>query len=321
MNHANDELLRRLDRLVAYRRMSRWKRLLRRPLITASNSVAMRAFNLLFALGRVSEKETKTYFDESMTVFVPSGYGDVYLYGATLDADAEVRLNKFLLRELDEGRVFFDIGACLGYYSLLASKLVGPKGAVHSFEPSPPLVPLLRRNLGGKPNVHLVNKALSKTAGSTQFFVSPLPFVGCSSLRADWLGSKAEPVVVETIRLDDYCGSTGIFPDIIKLDAEGVEDEILLGSEKLLRDKAPLIVLEVFSPPIDSDRRALRILQEHGYEPHTIQDDGRLKAQTYETMDSYLLDLKAHYRLVNDSPNDFDNMVFKRRRSNSAASE
>ncbi|MBI4062113.1 MAG: hypothetical protein HY403_11880, partial [Elusimicrobia bacterium] len=113
----------RLDALVAFRRMSRSERLLRSPLGTLANSIRMRLFNLLFVLGKASEREARTFFGERMTVPVPSGYGDVYLYGATVDADAEMRLNKFLLRELAEGCVFFDVGACLGYYSLLAAAL------------------------------------------------------------------------------------------------------------------------------------------------------------------------------------------------------
>lgn len=306
------ELLARLDRLVALRRMPRLERLARRPFATAWNSAASRALNLLFALGKSSRREARTYFGERMTVIVPSGYGEVYLYGATVDADAEVRLNKFLLRELAEGAVFFDIGACLGYYSLLAVKLVGPEGAVHTFEPSPALIALLRRNLGGKPNVRVVNKAVSGASGTVQFHVAPLPFIGTSSIRADWQPRKTEHVTAEATSLDDYCREAGVFPDVIKLDVEGVEDEVLRGGASLLRDKAPVLVLELFTPLIESDRKALGILRELGYRPHAIADDGRLKVLDYEGIDAYLADLKERYRLIQDSSNDFDNMVFTR---------
>jgi FkbM family methyltransferase len=314
------ELLGRLDQLVARRRMPRLERLLSHPFATVANSVAMRAFNLLFSLGRSCQREVETFFGERMTIIVPSWYGEVYCYGATVDADAEVRLNKFLLRELAEGAVFFDVGACLGYFSLLASRIVGPAGRVHTFEPSPFLLPLLRRNVSGKPNVLVVGKATSKASGTTQFHIAPLPFIGTSSLRADWQTGlaadgqtrKTELVTVETVRLDDYCYSAGVFPDVIKLDVEGVEDDVLIGSDRLLRDKAPILVLELFPPLIESDRKALQILRGLGYEPYAIQDDGRLKALGYEALDPYLLELKARYRVIQDSINDFDNMVFKR---------
>ena len=103
-----------------------------------------------------------------MTVVIPTGYCEVWLYGATVDCDAEARLNKFLLRHLREGTVFFDIGACLGYYSLLASKLVGPAGRVYAFEPSPAVMPVLRRNLGGKANVSIEEKAFSEAPGGSR---------------------------------------------------------------------------------------------------------------------------------------------------------
>jgi FkbM family methyltransferase len=287
--------------------------MLRHPFATVARSVSMRALNLLFALGRSSRKAADTFFGERMTVIVPSGYGEVYLYGATLDADAEVRLNKFLIRELAEGMVFFDVGACLGYYSLLASALVGPKGAVHTFEPNPTLISILSDNLGGKRNLHVVNKAMSGSSGTVQFHVAPLPFIGTSSIRADWQPRKTDLVTAEATCLDDYCWSAGAFPDIVKLDVEGVEDQVLKGGERLLREKPPVLVLEVFTPLIDSDRAALRMLKERGYEPHAIADDGRLAALEYEGMDKYLEGLRARYRTIQDSPNDFDNIVFKRK--------
>ena len=299
--------------------MSRAGRLLRHPLATVWNSAASRALNLLFSLGIPSQKVTRTFFGERMTVMVPSGYGEVYLYGATVDADAEVRLNKFLLRELREGATFFDVGACLGYYSLLGASLVGPKGAVHTFEPSPFLTPLLRRNLNDKPNVRVVLKAMSRTSGTTSFHVAPLPFIGTSSLRADWQERNKELVTVETTCLDDYCFKAGVFPDIIKLDVEGVEDDVLRGAERLLREKSPVLVVELFTPLIDSDKRALEILKASGYEPHAIGDDGRLQTLTYEAMDAYLVKLRARYRVVQDSINDFDNVVFKRKPTGEAA--
>lgn len=312
------ELLERLERLVELRRTPRLERLLRHPFATAVNSAASRGLNLLFSLGKSSRKEAETFFGERMTVIVPSGYGDIYLHGATVDADAEVRLNKFLLRELAEGMTFFDIGACLGYFSLLASKLVGPKGGVHTFEPNPSLISLLRLNLGGKPNVTVVNKAVSGASGTAQFHVAALPSIGTSSIRADW-HPKTELVTVETACLDDYCWSSGAFPDIIKLDVEGVEDEVLKGAERLFREKSPVLIMEVFAPLIESDRNALRMLRERGYEPHAILDDGRLKALDYEALDAHLSDLRARYRTIQDSPNDFDNMVFKRKAAGEAA--
>ncbi|MDP3542460.1 MAG: FkbM family methyltransferase [Elusimicrobiota bacterium] len=313
-------LLKELDRLVALRRMPRLERLLRHPFATAWNSAASRALNALFALGKSSRKKAETFFGSDMTVIVPSGYGEVYLYGATVDADAEVRLNKFLLRELKEGMTFFDIGACLGYYSLLAAALVGPKGAVHTFEPNPTLISILRGNLAGKSNVHVVHKAVSGTSGAVEFYVAPLPFIGTSSIRAGWQPRKTERVSAEATSLDDYCRACGAHPDIIKLDVEGVEDEVLKGAASLLRERAPVLVLEVFAPPIESDRNSLALLRELGYEPFAIRDDGSLQSLEYAGVEAHLAGLRERYRTIQDSSNDFDNMVFKRKATGEGAS-
>lgn len=313
-------LLKELDRLVALRRMPRLQRLARHPFATAVNSAAMRALNLLFAAGKSSRRAADTFFGERMTVIVPSGYGEVYLYGATVDADAEVRLNKFLLRELKEGMTFFDVGACLGYYSLLGAKLVGPQGAVHTFEPNPTLISLLRANLSGRTNVHVVHKAVSGASGSVAFHVAPLPFIGTSSIRAGWQTRKTELVTAQATSLDDYCRDSGAFPDIIKLDVEGVEDEVLKGAGSLLREKPPVIVLEVFAPPIESDRNSLDLLRALGYEPFAILDDGSLQALGYAGVEAHLAALRVRYRTIQDSINDFDNMVFKRKATGEAGS-
>lgn len=312
-------LLRELDRLVALRRLPRLQRLLRHPFATVWNSAASRALNALFALGKSSRKKAETFFGSDMTVIVPSGYGEVYLYGATVDADAEVRLNKFLLRELKEGMTFFDVGSCLGYYSLLAAKLVGPKGAVHAFEPNPTLISILRGNLGGRPNVQVVNKAVSGATGSVEFHVAPLPFIGTSSIRAGWQTRKTELVTAEATSLDDYCRASGAHPDIIKLDVEGVEDEVIKGAAGLLRERAPVLVLEVFAPPIESDRNSLKLLRELGYEPFAIRDDGTLRALGYAGVEAHLAALRECYRTIQDSTNDFDNMVFKRKATGEGA--
>jgi FkbM family methyltransferase len=307
-----DELIARLDRIVTRARLTRWEKLRRHPLSALYNSASIRLLYFLARWCRSFQRQAVTFFDERMTVLLPSGYGDVYTYGATMDSDAEVRLNKLLIRELKDGMTFFDVGACLGYYSLLASRLVGASGGVHVFEPSPPLLPVLRRNLDGKSNVRLVEQALDETPGQLTFYVAPFPFIGTSSLRSDWQ-KRTEPVTVKTVRLDDYCWAAGAFPDVLKIDAEGTEDRILRGAKRLLGEKPPLIAMEVFLPLLDSDRRALRVLEDLGYIPYAIRDDGGLRALGYGAdLDAYLAGLKPRYLKVQQSVNDFDNLVFRR---------
>ncbi len=289
--------------------MPRTRRLLRHPFSTLANSAKMRWVNAAFALGRTTTATARTYFGQTMRILLPTGYGEVWLYGATVDTDPEARLNKFLLRELNAGATFFDVGACLGYFSLLGAHLVGEKGRVVTFEPAPNLQPLLRRNL--ERHARIVPKAVSEASGTTTFHEAPAPWIGTSSLRGDWQKNTRE-VTVETIALDDFCWNESVFPDVIKIDAEGVEDRVLAGAKRLLREKGPVIAVEVIMPLIGADRRALAILRACGYEPFAIEDDGSPRALTYEGIDAYLEQLKEKYRRVHDSGNDFDNLVFKK---------
>ncbi|MBI5241748.1 MAG: FkbM family methyltransferase [Elusimicrobia bacterium] len=306
------ELLSRLDRLVAVRRMSKRERLRNFPLATLRNSFKMRLATLYSSwLGGYLTPTVDTVFRERMTLIVPP-LGDIWIYGADIDTDPEVRLTRFLIRHLKAGEVFFDLGANLGYYSLLACKLAGAAGSVYAFEPSPFLLPLLKDNLRGKPNAHAVGKAISDSAGVARFFIAPLPYIGTSSLRPDWQqGTK--PVEVETVSLDDYCRSQAMSPTFLKIDVEGIEDRVIAGSSGMLRKGSPVIALEViFNPIQEAYRKALRLLQELGYRPLAIQDDGGLRPLEYGGIDAYLEELGRRYKLVHDAPNDFENLIFQR---------
>lgn len=310
---ARRALLERLQERVARSRMGRAERLRRFPLATLRDSAEMRLYNLLFRLGGQVRREARTFFGERMSVLLPSGYGEVYVHGATVDADAEVRLNAWLIRELPEGATFFDVGACLGYYSLLGAHLVGPGGTVHGFEPSPPLLPLLRENLGGRPNVRLVESAVSDRSGALRLHVAPAPFLGTSSTRADWQPLSRVQAEVAAVSLDDHCAAAGVYPDVIKLDVEGAEDRALKGAERLLRERGPLLAVEVFTPLMDADRAALRFLLGLGYRAHAIGEDGRLSPLGDEReVERHLAGMQERYRRVQLSPNDFDNLVFKK---------
>jgi FkbM family methyltransferase len=301
-----------LNRLIKIRRMSKRDRLKNFPLATLRNSVKMRLANLYFSwFNGYITPTVNTFFSERMTVVVPA-LGDIWIYGADIDTDAEARLSKFLVRNLREGEVFFDLGSNLGYYSLLASKLVGAAGRVHAFEPSPFLLPLLRANLRSKTNILSVEKAISDKTGTARFFIAPLPYIGTSSLRADWQ-QRTNPTEVETITLDDYCFAGNISPSFLKIDVEGMEDRAIAGGAGILERGSPRISLEVlFNPIKDVYKNSFRLLRELGYKPYAIDEEGSLTALGFEDLDDYFQELARRYKTVHDAPNDFDNLIFQK---------
>ena len=307
------DLLESLNQLVKLRRMSKRDRLQSFPLATVRNSLKMRLTTLYSSwFGGYLTPTVDTFFSERMTLVVPP-LGAIWIYGADIDSDAEMRLTKFLIRHLREEDVFFDLGANLGYYSLLAAKLVGPRGAVHAFEPSPFLLPILRTNLQNKPQAHVVAKAVSDKNGNARLFVAPLPFIGTSSLRSDWQTRRTSVVEVETLSLDGYCRARDVSPSFLKIDVEGIEDRVIAGSSGVLARGSALIALEVlFNPIQDVYKNSFRLLRELGYRPSAINADGSLDALDFADLDDYFQELRRRYLAVQDAQNDFDNLIFKK---------
>jgi FkbM family methyltransferase len=141
-----------------------------------------------------------------------------------------------------------DIGANIGYYTILASKLIGPAKRVYAFEPQARVLIKLRRNIeaSGLPNVTVFPLALSDGAGSVPFHVPQEGAESHGSIHANGRFEVMKIVDVETQRLDDVLSNLGS-PEIglIKMDAEGAELPILRGATTLLSGpNRPVLVFE-----------------------------------------------------------------------------
>jgi len=146
-----------------------------------------------------------------------------------------------------EGMNVVDIGANVGYYTLLAARRVGPSGKVYAFEPEPQNFKLLIENiqLNGYENVVAVQKAVSNRAGTASLFLG-LRGSGSHSLLSSRDYGK-ETIAIETVTLDEFFekeGSPAI--QVIKMDIEGWEMEALDGMRKLIRLNSPLKMIVEF---------------------------------------------------------------------------
>lgn len=152
---------------------------------------------------------------------------------------------RVVLRFLRPGDSFVDVGANAGYFSLLASSEVGPKGHVWAFEPVPPTVEKLRRNLEASSvhNVTVVADAASRSQGRVSIARQESAVSVLNSMRPS--SGSVGGWNVNTVRIDDIIPSTESIR-MIKLDAEGAELLALQGAETHLRkDQAPLLLCEV----------------------------------------------------------------------------
>ncbi|MGH9699201.1 MAG: FkbM family methyltransferase [Candidatus Acidiferrales bacterium] len=148
---------------------------------------------------------------------------------------------------LQAGDVFYDLGANIGFYSLLAARCIGPQGKIFSFEPDSTTAERLRRNVArnGFANINVVEAGVWSASGTLQFSPaddsSPDRGVG-TFVGADATAGKA----VRTVALDDFALGAAP-PDAIKCDVEGAEVEVFRGAEKLLRAHHPWILCEIHS--------------------------------------------------------------------------
>ncbi|HTZ33503.1 MAG TPA: FkbM family methyltransferase [Methylomirabilota bacterium] len=162
----------------------------------------------------------------------------------------EPLVQRALADHLRPGMTFYDLGANIGFFSLLAARLVGPCGRVISMEPDPELAVRLRENLARNQFewADVQQKAVWSCTASVTFArcdASTSPDRGLGHVTA------AEPptgfsLTVEATSLDDFCSSHPE-PDCIKCDVEGAEVQVFHGARNLLRRRHPIIICEMHS--------------------------------------------------------------------------
>lgn len=158
-----------------------------------------------------------------------------------------------------QGGCVYDLGAHVGFYTLLSSRGVGPTGQVIAFEPLPSNVSLLKRNLvlNGCTNCRIMEVAVSDRSGSAWFDAQP----GRSS--EGHLAPRGR-VQVSVVVLDELIKEGNLpVPNVIKMDIEGAEYAALSGSTSLLDDYHPLIFLATHGAQVH--RRCCDLLASLGY--------------------------------------------------------
>lgn len=157
-------------------------------------------------------------------------------------------------RLLRPGMTAYDIGANVGFYSLLSSRLVGPDGMVYAFEPVPRNLRYLREHvrLDGAENVRVVECAVGESVGVLSFDESHDPHTG----RLAESGRLKVPVK----NLDSLDTRP---PDLIKMDIEGAEGAALRGAVETLKSHRPTILLATHGETVKGE--CLSLLTSLGY--------------------------------------------------------
>jgi FkbM family methyltransferase len=183
-----------------------------------------------------------------------------FLRGNYVQRDTEV-----FLQNVKPGDVVYDIGAHVGYFSVLASKLVGTSGSVASFEPLPINVNFLRRHLSANhcKNVSVFTSCVGESRGQLLFDDSR----GTGTGRISERGRRR----VDVVNLDDLFTAGRLpAPTFIKINAEGSELQVLKGGAKVIADHKPFLLITLHDNLM---QQCIDWLQGKGYEVNEIADD------------------------------------------------
>ena len=197
---------------------------------------------------------------------------EIYYFGTY-----ERKESALVRRILRPGDIFWDVGANLGYYTLLGSACVGTTGRVVAFEPFPPAWERLQHNLSlnAFPQVRLVNAAVSSVVGTAPlFFASDVPD-GVASLAAP--EGHVSRVTCRTMTLDRFAEEEGErLPILMKADVEGAEKAVLEGAAGILSGSHPPMLLlemedEQFGRHGTSKREIQEMLSRLGYAAYQLR--------------------------------------------------
>jgi FkbM family methyltransferase len=224
----------------------------------------LRAANLVAAIA--FRQKLPSYFHGQMIWLPKSCWSSVYLRYEPYMADA-------IKAHLPCGGTFWDIGAHIGLISLFASKIAGPDGHVLSFEPSPDVLVLLRRNTESEKNIKVLPYGIgnadtlssfaARGASSSASFVEDVTAIHHPD-------QPIEQITVAMRKLDSLLGvGLSPAPSLVKIDIEGFELEALKGADRLLSSIRPKLLMEIHPPQLTlcggSEDKLFQRLREHQY--------------------------------------------------------
>jgi len=147
---------------------------------------------------------------------------------------------KIIKNNVKDGDNVIDLGANIGYFTLILAKLVGPTGKVFAFEPDPRNLALLKKNVeyNNYKNVIIVPKAVSNVNDKCTLYTGQKTFGQNKIYKPkNTKIQKFIPIDSETVRLDDFFKTNGLLDKIsfIKMDVEGAEFLALSGMKEILK--------------------------------------------------------------------------------------
>jgi FkbM family methyltransferase len=150
----------------------------------------------------------------------------------------------WMRRLVRPGSNALDVGANIGFYTLLLSDLVGPEGHTYAFEPDATNFKHLSAIAGCRNNVTLVPKAVSDRSGTLAMYTSPTLNVDHRTYKT---ASYKDAITVDGVSIDDYVAER-FRVDFIKMDIQGYELNALRGMERTITANPAVVIFTEFWP-------------------------------------------------------------------------
>jgi FkbM family methyltransferase len=162
----------------------------------------------------------------------------------------EPELQGAIINLVNPGDIIYDIGANIGFMTLLFANRTGPLGHVYAFEALPLNTDRLSQNItinGFQDRVTIIQAAVLNQSGDTEFLIGPSTGMGKVTGSAGRSSLEyQEAIQVKGLSIDDFVGNSGNpLPNIIKIDIEGGEILALPGMVNLLSDHRPVLMVEL----------------------------------------------------------------------------
>lgn len=291
---ANQKYLNLLHQQIAFSKLSHLEQILKKPFHNVSYIFSTRT---PFYTQKSINGTANLFFGKKLKgIFPDSVFGYLYLYGFS-----EEDLTGAFIALIKNGMTVLDIGAHVGYFSALASFLVGKSGRVYSFEATPRTYDLLKDNMKQFKNVTTNHAAVWSEKKDLEFFDYGPFYAQCNSFTKAKLTKeilkkvKPEKLIIKTLTIDTYCKSNRIKPNLIKIDAESAEYEILIGMQQTLAKYKPMLSLEVGDLRIKGKKNSkdcIYFLKKLGYKPYNYSNDQfvihKIKKDYYDMFDNLI---------------------------------
>lgn len=165
----------------------------------------------------------------------------------------ELPIQQALSTLLGPGHTFYDVGANAGFFTLVASRLVGPRGRCYAFDPLPDNRDSIveQITLNNLTNCHAVPVAIGETERQAAFSFD------ASETSTAHLGlpdADQQQVEAQVTTLDAAWAKFGA-PDVVKMDIEGAEATALRGARRMLQEVRPCWLIELHGPPCEAEVR------------------------------------------------------------------